>query len=168
VLPTLRPELLDGVQIALQDCVEVVREALVSLGATPVEPGGGVPDALVCGVSSLAALDAAWPVIQGVAAGSMIPADRLDGGATRKVLLIGPRPGGADAEPARAALENLARTLSIEWARYGIVAAMIAPGPQTSDEEVARLVAFLCSRAGHYYSGCRFSLGVVTDAAVSS
>jgi hypothetical protein len=168
VLPTLRPELLDGVRITLHDCAEAVRELLVSLGATLVEVGGAVPDALVCGVSSLTELDRAWPVIRGVAAESMIPAERLDGGATRKVLLIGPRPGGHDAEPARAALENLARTLSIEWARYGIVTAMIAPGQTTSDDEIAALVAFLCSRAGHYYSGCRFSLGVVTDAPVSS
>jgi NAD(P)-dependent dehydrogenase (short-subunit alcohol dehydrogenase family) len=162
VLAILRAELLEGVEIALRDCAETIRKLLASLGATLVDADGGVSDALVCGVSSLAALDAAWPVIQDVAAGSMIPAGAPGGGATRKVLLIGPRPGGRDAEPTRAALENLARTLSIEWARYGIVAAMIAPGAGTSDEEVANLVAFLCSRAGHYYSGCGFSLGAVT------
>jgi hypothetical protein len=168
VLPALRPGLLDGAQIALHDCADTLREVLVSLGATVVETDGAAPDALVCGVLSLAALDATWPVIQGVASGSMIPAGVSDGGATRKLLLIGPAAGAPDAEPARAALENLARTLSIEWARYGIVTAMIAPGAGTGEEEVATLVAFLCSRAGHYYSGCRFSLGTVTDAAVSS
>jgi hypothetical protein len=171
VLATLRPELLDGAEVALHDCTDTVREVLASLGAKLVEAGGGAPDALVCGVSSLAALDVAWPVIQGVAVESMIPAGAPDCGATRKLLLIGPRPGGAgarSAEPARAALENLARTLSIEWARHGIVAAMVAPGAGTNEQEVATLVAFLCSRAGHYYSGCRFSLGAVTGGAVSS
>lgn len=155
-------------QIALHDCADTLREPLVSLGATVVEAGGAAPDALVCGVSSLAALDTAWPVIQGVASGSMIAAGVPDGGVTRKLLLVGPAAGVPDAEPARAALENLARTLSIEWARYGIVTAMIAPGVDTRDQDLATLVAFLCSRAGHYYSGCRFSLGTVTDAAVSS
>jgi hypothetical protein len=104
-----------------------------------------------------------------VVADSVIPAGPPADGATRKVLLIGPRPagaagaGGASSEPARAALENLARTLSVEWARFAIVTAMVAPGEQTTDEQVAMLVAFLCSSAGHYYSGCRFSLGGVTD-----
>jgi hypothetical protein len=149
--------------IAVHDCGDAVAETLASLGGELVAVGDGAPDALVCRVESLAAMDGAWPVIQGVAAGSMIPAGAPDGGGTRKVLLIGPRAGGVDAEPARAALENLARTLSIEWARHGIVAAMIAPGAGTGDDEIAKLVAFLCSRAGHYYSGCRFSLGVVTD-----
>jgi len=162
----LRPGLLDGALIATHECAETVIERLAALGATLVVPeDAGTPDALLCGVGSLAALDGTWPVIQGVVAGSMIPAGDPGEGTTRKLLLIGPRPGGAGAastEPARAALENLARTLSVEWARFGIVAAMVAPGEYTTDEEVATLVAFLCSSAGHYYSGCRFSLGAVT------
>ncbi len=141
-------------------------ERLVALGATVVPAAdAGTPDALVCDVGSLEALDEAWPVIQSVVADSMIPAGAPPDGATRKVLLIGPRPGGTGAsssEPARAALENLARTLSVEWARFSIVAAMVAPGEHTTDEQVATLAAFLCSSAGHYYSGCRFSLGGVT------
>ena len=161
----LRSGLLDGALIATHECGETVLERLAALGATLVVPEhAGTPDALVCGVESLVALDDAWPVIQGVVAGSMIPAPLSDG-ATRKLLLIGPRPDGAGVtsnEPARAALENLARTLSVEWARFGIVATMVAPGEHTTDEQVAALVAFLCSPAGHYYSGCRFSLGAVT------
>ena len=66
-----------------------------------------------------------------------------------------------DAEAARAALENLARTLSAEWARYGITVTAIAPGRSTTDDEVASLVAFLTSVAGDYYSGCRFELGAI-------
>jgi NAD(P)-dependent dehydrogenase (short-subunit alcohol dehydrogenase family) len=165
-MATLRTGLLDGFQITTHECSEVLVSQLVALGATVVAPGeAGVPDALVCDVGSLDALDEAWPVIQGVVADSMIPAGPLPDGGTRKVLLIGPRPGGTGApssEPARAALENLARTLSVEWARFSIVAAMVAPGEDTTDEQVATLAAFLCSSAGHYYSGCRFSLGGVT------
>jgi NAD(P)-dependent dehydrogenase (short-subunit alcohol dehydrogenase family) len=174
-MATLRAGLLDGVQITTHECGEVLVSQLVALGATVVRLGGvggvggageaGVPDAIVCDVDSLDALDEAWPVIQGVVADSMIPAGPLPDGATRKVLLIGPRPGGTGAsssEPARAALENLARTLSVEWARFSIVAAMVAPGSGTTDEEIATLAAFLCSSAGHYYSGCRFSLRGVT------
>jgi hypothetical protein len=163
-MTTLRDHLLDGVQIATHECGETVLAQLAALGARVVPASGeGTPDVLVCGIGSLGELDDAWPVIQAAAAESFIPAAAPPDGTTRKVLLIGPRPGAGDTEPARAALENLARTLSVEWARFGIVAAMIAPGTDTSDEEVATLVAFLCSRAGHYYSGCRFSLGVVTE-----
>jgi hypothetical protein len=163
-MTTLRGQLLDGVQIAMHGCGEPVRAQLAALGAGLVPAsGGGTPDVLVCGAGSLPELDDAWPVIQAAAAESFIPAAAPPDGTTRKVLLIGPRPGAGDEEPARAALENLARTLSVEWARFRIVVAMIAPGTNTTDEEVATLVSFLCSRAGHYYSGCRFSLGVVTE-----
>jgi NAD(P)-dependent dehydrogenase (short-subunit alcohol dehydrogenase family) len=104
-----------------------------------------------------ACIERGWVVTRAVATGTLIPAGR--GG---KVLLIAPRRrAGLHAEAARAGLENLARTLSVEWARYAITAVTIAPGDETSDEEVAHLVAFLASPAGDYYSGCRFSLGVV-------
>ena len=61
----------------------------------------------------------------------------------------------------RAGLENLARTLSVEWARYGITAVAITPGTSTTDAELAELVCFLASPAGGYFSGCRFDLGSV-------
>ena len=66
--------------------------------------------------------------------------------------------GDAHAEAARAGLENLARTLSIEWARLGIRPVAIHPGTETPAGEVAELAAFLASPAGAYYSGCRFDL----------
>ena len=78
-----------------------------------------------------------------------------------KVVLIGPRPdAGPFAAAARAALENLARTLSVEWARYGVGAVAIAPGAQTTDDDLAELVCFLVSPAGEYFTGCVFELGL--------
>jgi len=101
-----------------------------------------------------------WTAIREVATAALIPRER--GG---KVVVIAPRPGaGAFAEAARAALENLARTLSVEWARYGITATAITPGNATTDDQIAQLVCFLVSPAGDYFSGCRFSLGVTASA----
>ena len=40
----------------------------------------------------------------------------------------------------------------------------IAPGDATTPEAVGGLVAFLASKAGDYYSGCRFSLGEAVPA----
>jgi NAD(P)-dependent dehydrogenase (short-subunit alcohol dehydrogenase family) len=100
-----------------------------------------------------AALEAAWVATRGVATGALIPA------ATGKVLLVAPRPAGASfAGAARAALENLARTLSVEWARYGVTAVAVAPGARTTDDELAELVCYLASLAGDYFSGCAFEL----------
>ncbi len=101
-----------------------------------------------------AALEAAWVAVRGVATGALIPAG------AGKVVLIAPRPaGGSFASAARAALENLARTLSVEWARYGVTTVAIAPGARTDEAELAELVCFLVSPAGEYLSGCAFELG---------
>ena len=94
-------------------------------------------------------LEQAWVAVRGVATGALIPAG------AGKVVLIAPRPdAGSFAAAARAALENLARTLSVEWARYGIGAVAIAPGARTGDDELAELVCFLVSPAGEYLTGC--------------
>ncbi|HUZ29121.1 MAG TPA: hypothetical protein VMU90_07755 [Solirubrobacteraceae bacterium] len=113
--------------------------------------GEGGSDALI------GALEQAWSAVHEVAAGALIEADEPG-----KVVLIGPRPdAGPLAEAARAGLENLARTLSVEWARYQITAAMVAPGAETDDGPLAELVAFLCSSGGEYLSGCRLELGAL-------
>ncbi len=97
----------------------------------------------------------AWMATRAAAAGALIP-----GQAGGKIVLFAPRAnGGAYAHAARSALENLARTLSVEWARYGITTSAVAPGAMSTDEEVAVLVVYLLSRAGDYFSGCRFELG---------
>jgi NAD(P)-dependent dehydrogenase (short-subunit alcohol dehydrogenase family) len=76
-----------------------------------------------------------------------------------RILYIAPAPdAGTHAESARAGLENLARTLSIEWARHAITPVTIAPGAGTPPREVAALSAYLASPAGAYFSGCLLDL----------
>jgi NAD(P)-dependent dehydrogenase (short-subunit alcohol dehydrogenase family) len=98
-------------------------------------------------------LERTWIATRGVATGALIP------GGAGKILLIVPRPGGGSfVAAARAALENLARTLSVEWARYGVTIVAIAPCAETSDRDLAELACFLVSPAGEYFSGCLFEL----------
>jgi hypothetical protein len=103
-----------------------------------------------------ASLERAWIPARAVATGALIPAGE------GKLLFTAPRPdAGPHAEAARAGLENLARTLSVEWARFGVTAVTICPGSQTTEAEIAELVCFLLSEAGGYFTGCRFDLGAV-------
>ena len=74
-----------------------------------------------------------------------------------------PDGGGGDelarhARAARAGLENLARTLSIEWSRFAVTPVAIAPGARTQPAEIAKLCAYLASPAGAYFSGCLLDL----------
>jgi citronellol/citronellal dehydrogenase len=75
-----------------------------------------------------------------------------------------PAPGVVGAElvahagAACAGLENLARTLSIEWARHAITTVTLAQGTHTSPKEIGSLVAYLASPAGAYFSGCLLDL----------
>jgi NAD(P)-dependent dehydrogenase (short-subunit alcohol dehydrogenase family) len=139
---------------------EAVEHALAALAAH------GVLDALVHdlrpafgagGDEALrATLDTAWIAVRAVATVAFIPA--ACGG---KVTLIAPPPDDRDPAAAgvRAAAENLARTLSIEWARHAIRTVTIAPGAATSDEQLGAVAAYLASPAGDYFSGCRLALG---------
>jgi citronellol/citronellal dehydrogenase len=98
-------------------------------------------------------------------------------------------PGMAHSSAARAAVENLTRVLSIEWARYGIRLTAVAPGPMATEtmrtkypqavvdsaawtvplgrlgteEEFAWLVAYLASPAGDYLSGTVLTLDGARD-----
>jgi NAD(P)-dependent dehydrogenase (short-subunit alcohol dehydrogenase family) len=77
-------------------------------------------------------------------------------------MLIAPAAGaGPHAEPARAALVNLVRTLSVEWARYAITATTVLRGPDTTEEQLAALACFMASPGGDYLSGCPLTLGAL-------
>ena len=121
-------------------------------------------------------LDATWYITTQVASRSMI--ERGYG----KIVSITmtPRrglPGMSHSSAARAGVESLTRTLSVEWGKYGIRTAAIAPGivhtaawerygldpdmmgekmPTNrlqSADDVASLVGFLVSPGGDYISG---------------
>lgn len=102
----------------------------------------------------VAVLDRCWACVlemAGALTGAPAPA---------KIVLIGPRPqAGEFAGAARAALDNLARSLSVEWARHRVTACAIWPGATTTAAEMSELVCFLLSPAGEYFSGCRLELG---------
>lgn len=153
----LRSGLLEGVRVMVTGAGplgEAVTARFEALGAVSGSEAvdvlvwdGAAAFAAAAGVEAVcAALDGAWLAIQPVAQNPML------------ILLLAPPPGDAHAEAARAGLENLARTLSIEWARLGIRPVAVHPGVATSAGEVAELAAFLASPAGAYYSGCRFDL----------
>jgi NAD(P)-dependent dehydrogenase (short-subunit alcohol dehydrogenase family) len=177
-----RERLLDGRVVAIGGGdAPSIADALRALGARVEQLPGelddehaeqwardrGVIDALVYdsrpafgagGLEGLrASADRAWVAVRGVAAGALIESQR--GG---KIVLLAPSlSAGPHASAARSALENLARTLSVEWARYAVSVTAIAPGSGTSEDQLATLVCFLASPAGDYYTGCRFELGAV-------
>jgi hypothetical protein len=180
---SLRANLLEARRVALAGGVgEGIRRGLADLGATlevvPVGELSGEEErvgdwgrahvplhALVYSAAErfgaggksalLSALDEAWTAVREIAVGALIEAEHAG-----KVVLVGPpADAGPLAEAARAGLENLARTLSVEWARYRVSAVVVAPGPSTTESELATLVGFLVSEAGEYLSGCRIELG---------
>src|SRR5437764_2954040 len=129
-----------------------------------------------------------WLMTHAVATKAMIPAER--GGKVLNVTLSPHHglPGMAHSSSARAAVENLTRVLSIEWARFGIRVNALAAGhfatealkkyPRPVYEGVARtvplqrlgepeehawLVAFLASPAGDYCSGAIFTVDGARD-----
>ena len=136
---------------------QLVREAL-SGGPSPavlVLDGASLFRAAGCGRAGLrACLGLSWAVTRAVAAEAFLQAGR--GG---RIVYLAPAQGaGEHAEAARAGLENLARTLSIEWARHTITTVAIAPGRDTGAQQLAALCAYLASVAGAYFSGCLLDL----------
>jgi citronellol/citronellal dehydrogenase len=124
-------------------------------------------------------VEGTWLVTHAVATKAMIPSGR--GGKVFSVTLSphNGMPGMAHSGAARAAVENLMRTLSVEWARFGIRLLALAAGqfetqtlltkyPQAiveriehtiplgrmgTEQEFAWLVAYLASSAGDFFSG---------------
>jgi NAD(P)-dependent dehydrogenase (short-subunit alcohol dehydrogenase family) len=138
----LKRQLLEGVGITVTGGATTVEARLRQLGA---HSGG---DVLVHAATKggQTALDEAWDAIRA----HMLPPKR------GLIVLLAPPPGDAHHEAARAGLENLARTLSIEWARHQIRPVAILQGGDP--HATAELVAFLASKAGAYYAGCAFTL----------
>jgi NAD(P)-dependent dehydrogenase (short-subunit alcohol dehydrogenase family) len=162
----LYPELLDGLRVAVVGegvYGQAVRETGRHLGADVcvLALAEEKLDMLVVDGAALFAphglhgcLAGAWDVTHAVVNGAFLPGGR--GG--RIVFLAPPPSAGSQSGAARAGLENLGRTLSIEWARHGITVVTIAPGDMTPAGEVAALCAYLASPAGAYFSGCQLDL----------
>jgi NAD(P)-dependent dehydrogenase (short-subunit alcohol dehydrogenase family) len=120
-----------------------------SLFAAASRPGGGGHTAL------RACVDGAWNATRAAVNHAFLRTAETRG----RIVYIAPAPdAGEYADAARAGLENLGRTLSIEWARHRITTVTIAPGVATAAGEVAALVAYLASPAGAYFSGCQLDL----------
>ena len=202
----LRSGLLSGTSLVLASVAgggsfgKASGEACSELGASVeglvVEPFGDEPsssgaDVLVWdGAAAFAAfdgvegvrsaLDGAWLAIRG--------AIDVDAGG-QKIVLIAPPAGDAHAEAARAAVENMMRTLSVEWSRFGVrclavaigqfdtetlrtkypkaivegVAGTVPLGRLGTEEEMAWLMAYLASPAGDFFSGCVITLDGARD-----
>jgi citronellol/citronellal dehydrogenase len=122
-------------------------------------------------------LEGTWLMTHAVATKAMIPS----GGGKVISVTLSPHhglPGMAHSAAARAAVENMTRTLAIEWARFGIRLTAVASGHFATEvltkyprpvyegvahtvpmgrlgepEEQAWLIAYLASPAGDYHSG---------------
>jgi NAD(P)-dependent dehydrogenase (short-subunit alcohol dehydrogenase family) len=134
-------------------------------------------------------VEGTWLMTHTVATRAMIPEAR--GGKIVNVTLSPHQglPAMAHSSAARAAVENLTRVLSIEWARFGIRLTAIAAGHFDTDtlrtkyprpvvegvagtvplgrlgteQEFGWLVAFLASPAGDYFSGAVLTLDGARD-----
>jgi citronellol/citronellal dehydrogenase len=134
-------------------------------------------------------VEGTWLMTHAVATQAMIPEAR--GGKIVNVTLSPHHglPGMAHSSAARAAVENLTRVLSIEWARFGIrlvalaagqfatetlrtkypkpvvegVAGTVPLGRLGAEEEFAWLVAYLASPAGDFVSGSVLTIDGARD-----
>jgi citronellol/citronellal dehydrogenase len=138
-------------------------------------------------------VEGTWLMSHAVATRAMIP-ERDGSPAGGKIInvTLSPHhglPGMAHSSAARAAVENLTRVLSIEWARFGItltalaaghfatetlrtkyppavvegVAGTVPLGRLGTEEEFAWLVAYLASPAGDYFSGAILTIDGARD-----
>ncbi len=153
----LAPASEDGAQEREAAVDEALAAAVAELGgaAVAILDGAGMFERAAPGEALAETLESCWNVIRALGNRAFIP----DSAGGRIVLLAPPSgPGAGHAAAAAAGLENLARTLSIEWARYGITSVAVAPGADTPAGEVAALCAWLASPAGAYFSGTLLDL----------
>jgi citronellol/citronellal dehydrogenase len=138
-------------------------------------------------------VEGTWLMTHAVAAKAMMGgADAEPRGGKILNVTLSPHhglPGMAHSSAARAAVENLTRVLSIEWARFGIrltalaaghfatetlrtkypkqvvegVAGTVPLGRLGTEEEFAWLVAYLATPAGDYFSGAVLTLDGARD-----
>jgi len=129
-----------------------------------------------------------WNMIHSAATKAFIP---QNAGKVLSVTLSphGGVPGVVHSSAARAGVENMTRTLSVEWARFGIRLCAVAPGQIGTDaflgnypeivvdgvaetiplgrlgrpEEVAWLLAYLASPAGDFFSGAVLTMDGARD-----
>jgi NAD(P)-dependent dehydrogenase (short-subunit alcohol dehydrogenase family) len=185
VLDVLRPGVLDGLTICVVGDGAGERDRVAALGARVVTVDGDLADedAVAIAVGALGpidvlvvdaasefaaagggmsglrrAVDDGWNVVRAVVnAGWIAEAPEQRGG---KVVFLAPAAdAGEHANAVGAALENAARTLSVEWARFGVRITAIRPREGAAADERAELVAFLSSPAGDYFTGCSFYPG---------
>ncbi len=117
-------------------------DVLVIDGDGLFAPAGGQDALLSC-------LGACWNAARAAAEAAFLKAG------SGRVLMLAPAEGaGEHSAAAVASLENLARTLSIEWARHGVTVVTFAPGAVAEHSAVAEVLAYLASPAGAYFSGC--------------
>lgn len=129
-----------------------------------------------------------WLMTYAVATKAFIP----QGGGKVLSVTLSPHngmPGMVHSGAARAAVENMMRTLAIEWARFGIKTCALAAGQFATEtlltkypkvvidnlersipigragraEEMAWLVAYLASPAGDFYSGTTITIDGARD-----
>ncbi|MBS1845249.1 MAG: SDR family oxidoreductase [Actinobacteria bacterium] len=129
-----------------------------------------------------------WLMSHAAATKAFIPA----GGGKILSVTLSPHngmPGMVHSGAARAAVENMMRTLSVEWARFGITTCAVAAGQFATEtlltkyppevvanversiplgrtgrpEEIAWLLAYLASPAGDFYSGTTITIDGARD-----
>jgi citronellol/citronellal dehydrogenase len=189
VLDVLRPGVLEELTLCVVGDGAGERERAAALGARVVTVDGDLADedAVAVAVGALGhidvlvvdaasaftaagggmaglrrAVDDSWNVVRAVVNASWVTDGETRGGAANggKVVFLAPAAdAGEHANAVGAALENAARTLSVEWARFGVRITAVRPREGASDDERAELVAFLASPAGDYFTGCSFYPG---------
>ena len=186
MLDVLRPGVLEGLTVCVVGDGAAERERAAALGARVVTVDGELADEddVALAVSALGpidvlvvdaasefsaagggmgglrrAVDDGWNVVRAVVNAGWI-AEEGEAPRGGKVVFLAPAAdAGEHANAVGAALENAARTLSVEWARFGVRITAIRPRAGAAADERAELVAFLASPAGDYFSGCSFYPG---------